>query len=247
MKKLLLLVCLFSWLTLPYFADEWKRVYLTSYPRSGSHWMRYLIEEVTNIATSSVYQDKDLPRHMPTPFAWGGYCPNQGYEGNRQYPKPGEIVVIKTHFPAINEQPFDSLAYIKAIRIVRHPADSIYSYYIYQNRARISTLSKAMNGYIKSWRRYQEYWNKQPNVLTVRYEDLVCNPRATLSRIMQAIGYDFRNEDIERAIAKYPPKEGLMKHLNRFSKSDLNKVHRELADLLKQFDYSITTLQQSRQ
>lgn len=238
-SSLRLLVCLLALLSTPQFADDWKRVYLTSYPRSGSHWARYLIEEAANIATSSVYRDRDTPRHLPTPFAWGGYCPKQGYEANRPYPDIRDIVVIKTHFPAVPKQPFDLQPALKVIRIVRHPVDSIYSYYTYQNRARRSTLSAALKNYMNSWRHYQQYWNSQTNVLTVRYEDLVDNPKATLTAIMRAIGYVFQREDIERAIAKYPPNGAGHKHHTQFSKDDLKKIKRELADLMEQFNYTI--------
>jgi hypothetical protein len=238
MKSLLAgLLCLASLLTLPNFADEWRRVYLTCYPRSGSHWARYLIEEVTNIATSSVYQDKDEPLHLRTPFAWGGYCPNQGYEGTRLYPQPGQTVVIKTHYPAIYAQRFDLKAYAKAIRIVRHPVESIYSYYIYRKNAKKKPLSSLLQNYIRTWRKYQEYWSKQENVLTVRYEDLFSAPGATLAQIMQAIGYEYRFEDIERAINRYPPQGELKKHYVHFSESDLELITQQLGDLMEQFDY----------
>ena len=54
-------------------ADNWKRAYLVTFPRSGNHWMRYLIEEATQIATGSVYQDMDRPVHLERIFPWGGY------------------------------------------------------------------------------------------------------------------------------------------------------------------------------
>ncbi len=88
---------------------KWQnRVYLATYPRSGNHWMRYLIEEATHIATSSCYQDPD-PQHMATVFPWGGYCCEHGYEGQSSYATEQETVVIKTHFPAIGISPFDEL------------------------------------------------------------------------------------------------------------------------------------------
>jgi hypothetical protein len=184
-----------------------------------------------------VYADQD-PVHLSIPFPWGGYCPHQGYEGNRQYPNFGDIVVIKTHYPALKAGPFDSQPYIKAIRIVRHPVDSIYSFYLKQNREKREPLTMTVKGYINSWRRFQEYWNAEPNVFTVRYEDLFCNPEATLAKVLHEIGYDCRNEDIKRAVNKYPPVGNIMKHFIHFSTSDLELISRELGDLMEQFDYS---------
>src|SRR5262249_43452350 len=112
------------------FTDVWKRVYLATYPRSGNHWMRFLIEEATHIATSSVYCDPDPP-HLADPFPWGGYCVDNGYRGNCRYPQRTDIVFIKTHFPLFAAHRFDKKPSIKTLRLVRHPVDSIYSFYVY--------------------------------------------------------------------------------------------------------------------
>lgn len=111
---------------------EWKhRVYLASHPRSGNHWMRYLIEEATGLATSSVYRDRDYPQHLPTIFPWGGYSAKNGYEGNVLYPSADreDIVVVKTHYPYVNRMRFDLLPYTAVVVVVRHPLDVIYSHY----------------------------------------------------------------------------------------------------------------------
>src|SRR5947209_1600022 len=101
-------------------ARNWtSRVYLATYPRSGNHWMRYLIEEATGIATGSTNCDGDPP-HLPDPFPWGGYAADHGYEGHCRYPQYGETVVIKTHSPAFDPLPFDHLPYYRTVRVVRH-------------------------------------------------------------------------------------------------------------------------------
>ncbi len=113
-------------------AKKWgNRVYLATYPRSGSHWMRYLIEEATGIATSSAYIDPD-PRHLETVFPWGGYCCDGGYEGHCRYPMMGEIAIVKTHFPDTYISGFEKLPYSLAVRIIRHPIDSFYSLYLWE-------------------------------------------------------------------------------------------------------------------
>ena len=237
MRLFTCIFALFFLITLPSFAGDYKRIYLTSYPRSGSHWVRYLIEEVTNLATSSVYQDRDEPLHLPTPFPWGGYCPEFGYEGTRRYPQAGETVVIKTHYPLFKGQSFDLQEHEVSIRIVRHPVDSIYSHYIYYKRAKGPSLSTRLPSLIRSWKSFQEYWNKQENALTVRYEDLFTDPAATLVKIMQATGYPFTMEDIERAIKRYPPQGELKKHSVHFTEGELARINEELGDLMQQFHY----------
>ena len=240
-----LLTCLFccfgvSQITL---ASGWdKRVHLATYPRSGNHWMRYLIEEVTDVATGSVYIDGDAPRHLPTRHPWG-YSPDHGYEGNRRYPTEDDLLIIKTHFPCIPAQQLDNQSVIKAIRVIRHPIDSCYSYYSYCMNTHSLLPSEIVpegwvNYFIASWRKFQEYWNQQPNVLTIRYEDLYNSPSVVLKQVFEAIGYPATAADIQRAITKYPPQGGLLKHLHRFEAADITRIETELRDLMDQYHYS---------
>src|SRR6185437_16726911 len=83
-------------------ADEWNRVYLASFPRSGNHWVRFLVEEATHITTSSVYRDPNFP-HLPTVFPWGGYVVDQGYKGNCRFPTTNDPILIKTHYPFLQK------------------------------------------------------------------------------------------------------------------------------------------------
>lgn len=103
-RAVILLLCLFSCLLtpmdatrstslVPRFTQDWRRAYLATYPRSGNHWTRYLIEEASGIATSSIYVDR-IPQHLKRKFPWGGYCPHRGYEGNRRYPKKSDIDLV---------------------------------------------------------------------------------------------------------------------------------------------------------
>ena len=224
--------------------DQWNnRVYLATYPRSGNHWVRYLIEEATHIATSSVYCDGDAGKsHLGKPFPWGGYCPKHGYEGTCRYPTQDDIVVVKTHFPAVPARQFDRMPFIKAIRIVRHPIDSLYSFYLfgiksksYNSRIPVKLLKKR----IKTWKKFHEYWNRQDNVMTVRYEDLLCMPHAGLKVILKQMGYAVSDAMINRAVERYPPHGRPLKHLDRFEVEDLDLIQSELGELMIQFNYFI--------
>jgi len=225
-----------------------KKVYLATYPRSGNHWMRYLIEEVTNTVTGSVYCDGDEPLHLPMMFPWG-YCPDHGYEGNRPYPKRNDVVMIKTHFPHQPAQQLDNRPYIVAIRIVRHPVDSCYSFYTYNHHAYYAYThlgcaqpdhivpKEWIEYFISSWQQFQYYWNNQPNVLTIRYEDLYYSPESTLKKVIDAIGYPAQDSDIKRAVAKYPPRGGTLKYFDHFHPDDLALIESQLHDLIIQYKY----------
>lgn len=222
-----------------------KRVYLATYPRSGNFWMRFLIEEATGIATSSVLFEvvkvEALSKQLDIIFPWGGYCWDHGLDRRCRYPMRGEIVVVKTHFPAFGMSLFDALPYSKAIRIVRHPVDSFYSYYcLNKKEENIKFLipKEVLKRCIQEWRRFQEYWNSTENVLTIRYEDLYNNPHEYLKLVLESIGYRVEQKDIERAVERYPPKGGLYKHFHHFTEEDLLLVQNELGDLMQMYGYN---------
>lgn len=79
-------------------------------------------------------------------------------------------------------------------------------------------------------------------MLTIRYEDLLDHPKENLTSILEYIGYNVTEEDIERAISKHPPKGHMLKHLGRFFISDLVKIEKELKELMVRFDYYIPGL-----
>ncbi len=224
-------------------SNEWVRVYLATYPRSGNHWHRSLIEEASGIVTSAVYIDKE-PLHMTKEFPWGGYCADHGHNGKCRYPVKGESVLVKTHFPSqTNISKFDRLPYHATIRVVRHPVDSIYSRYVkrYSKAAAASPIipTNRVKEYIKSWQKFQTYWNKKENVFTFLYEDSLINPGPDLKKMCKILKYKVTSEDIERAVSVHPPIGHPLKHLDKFSKDDLKMIERELGPLMKQFGYSI--------
>lgn len=220
-------------------ALQWNRVYLATYPRSGNHWSRYLIEEVTGIATGSVYCDTN-PQHLKDPFPWGGFCPKNGYEHNRRYPSINDIVVIKTHQPIYNSE-FSNSPYLRTIRIIRHPVDSIYSNYVhhYGNPPRDLVPSSHVDYFLKEWLAFQRYWDCKSKVVTFKYEDLLLDTENVLSQIINSIGYISTSEDIKRAVNKYPPSGYELKHLDKFKKSDLKLMREQLQYYLNKYGYEI--------
>lgn len=221
--------------------EDWQRVYLCSYTRSGNHWLRSLIEEATGIATSAVYRDK-VPPHLSAPFPWGGYAAEHGYEGNCRYPQPGEIVVIKTHYPQKSKTQFDLKPAVKYIRIVRHPIDAFYSHYLHQGNE-LPDDGKIPSWYVQRsvfhWHKFETFWNHKSNVFTVRYEDLLDDIHFHFREILNSIGYQLSEEDINRAIAKFPPQGDKLKHLHDYHASDLKLISKKLGGLMKKYDYEL--------
>lgn len=225
------------------YSQEWQRVYLASYPRSGNHWMRYLIEEATHIATSSVYADPDKKRpHLSQLFAWTGYCADHGYNGECRYPEKGEIVVVKTHYPAQERALGDALSYVRAVHMVRHPIDALYSYYVdsQDGHPRSLTMPKeTLMGFIHELCRFEAYWEAQHSVLTVRYEDMMADPYSLLKKVLDFIGYPVQEEDLQRAITKYPPSGEVLKHLSYYPQKDRDYISQNLKNFMEKYHYTI--------
>lgn len=222
--------------------DDWLRVYLVSYPRSGNHWLRHMIEDTTHIATSSVYRDRTEVTHLHKPFPWGGFCAPNGFRGDCQYPTENDLVVIKTHYPFFSKRAFDLQDEFKNIRIVRNPVDSIFSLHVLKNKnKKVDSIDdKTLLKYIKLHKRFQDYWNKR-RPITYKYEDLLREPEIVLPNIIRKIGYRFSDEDIKRAIELNPPQGYELKHLSRYTPEQIKMIETELKEFLDQFDYSVST------
>jgi len=223
-------------LTASIFGEEWNTVYLASFPRSGNHWVRFLVEEATHIATSSVYRDGDFP-HLPARFPWGGYSTDHGYKGNCRYPTHQDPVLIKTHYPYYTQtiRPFPKTT----ICLIRHPVDAFQSFHLYEQKGkRIAPITEEeLLKFISGWRNFYEFWGKQPDVHFIRYEDLQENTALQLRHILYAAGFAFNDEDIERAVEKYPLKKKPVKAFDLFDAHAIEKIKTELADLLKIHKY----------
>ena len=216
---------------------QWDIVYLASFPRSGNHWVRFLIEEATGVATSSAYWDQDYP-HRFLPFPWGGYCTDHGFNGTCRYPAQREPVIVKTHYPCL-PKPLRHPAK-RAICLIRNPIDTFYSFYVYKEKETSNLIpDKIVCEYIRRWREFYEFWERQPGVLMVRYEDLYQDPYRYLAEMIQTAGYPAGPQDIERAATRYPPEGGLLKYLAHFSKSEIDLIKHELRDLLLKYDYPL--------
>lgn len=220
------------------FSQEWQRVYLATFPRSGNHWTRYIIEEATGIATSSVYRDND-PMHLENIFPWGGYCVEGGYIGSCRYASLNEIIVLKTHNPIMVTN-FDNRPCIKKIRIVRNPIDIFYSFFKYQINSEVKKLPTSyIEQNIRLLNNFENYWNEQDNVITFKYEELLENPFENFKIMIKEMGYNVSDADILRAIEKNPPFGHEMKHIDKYTQEDLNLIKTELHDFLNKYNYHI--------
>ncbi|ESP04709.1 hypothetical protein LOTGIDRAFT_56203, partial [Lottia gigantea] len=91
---------------------------LASFPGSGNTWLRHMIQQVTGIATGSIFNDSSIYNH--------GF-PGEGYRDDT-------VIVIKTHKLGLKERK----KYQKAVVLIRDPLDAIRSNFNVKGRGHLS-------------------------------------------------------------------------------------------------------------
>ncbi|HXJ93732.1 MAG TPA: sulfotransferase domain-containing protein [Terriglobia bacterium] len=171
-----------------------RDVFVASYPRSGSTWLRFLLVELLTRDTAGFdsvnHLIPDIGRHRTSPEV---------------LPAGGRL--IKTH------EAYRS-AYRRAIYITRDVRDVVLSEFDYENaRRRISedfdtflmlSLTSNVNGY-GSWQEHVLSWLGSPlattdNLLTIKFEDLRARTEETLTVVAGFLGIEVGREAIRTAI-----------------------------------------------
>ena len=169
-------------------------VFLGSYPRSGSTWLRFLLLEILTGKSAEFTRTNDL---IPTVGAHTGVSP--------LLPNGGRL--IKTHESYRSE-------YKKAIYLVRDARDVVSSEYEYQTS--LGWFDGSFDEYVRSfargqvdgygsWQSHLSSWVESPlasngKLLLLRFEDMRRDAATTLSKICVFLGVEVQPGDIERAI-----------------------------------------------
>lgn len=236
MKRIILFLSLFLCSQMLKGDEAWKRIYFTSFPESGGQWIRCLIEEATLIATSSVYKADSSHEKFP----WGGYSPQKGLTGVCLQPDIWETILINTHYPFVPSTEFDSKVHQKVIRIVRHPLYAFYETYkkkVGEKRAKQFIPENTLTKYVEGWRNFQRHWDRQSNVITIRYEDFYVQPHHYLKLILDEMGCLYIEDDIDRALKRFPPRGGMRIYINHYTKEERNRIKAQIPNLLKKYKY----------
>lgn len=170
-------------------------VFVASYPRSGSTWLRFLLLEL--LTRNAAHFDSvnrtipDIGRHRGCPAIL-----------------PGGARLIKTHEAYRSD-------YGKAVYIVRDVRDVLPSEFAYENaRQRIGEdfdafltlfLTSTVNGY-GSWQDHVASWLDSPlesagQLLLVKFEDLRAHTEDTLEQVLDFLGLPADRARIRQVIA----------------------------------------------
>ena len=176
---------------------------LASFPRSGSTWLRYLLQQATGIYTGTIYPDER------------SCLLDHGFLNEPVYDK--SVLMVKTH---LLDHP-ENLD--RAIILIRDPFEAIVSYYNYKISGMMGCApAKAYHTdggvrwknfvyeSIEEWRTfYLNWYNKFPAPGTryiLFYEDLVHNTEDLLYEILSYLTVPKEETTIECALCR---KEGI--------------------------------------
>jgi estrone sulfotransferase len=175
------------WLPSTVYCDD---VFLVSYPKSGNTWLRFLIANLLK-------QQEEIDFHTIHNF-----IPEVG--------KQEEIIetldrprIIKSHSPYIREYP-------KVIYLIRDGRDVYVSYYFHRIRQLSSGCTfreflKRRDHYPCTWGEHIASWLPSlasPDILLVRYEDLIEDGLKQLERIASFLSLERTKDQLKLAIAK---------------------------------------------
>jgi hypothetical protein len=172
-------------------------VFLTSYPRSGNTWTRFLVGNL-------IYQDEpvtflNVERLVPDMYKTADWV-------MRRLPRPR---VLKSH------ECFDP-RYPKVIYIVRDPRDVAVSNYHWELKLRSIPEGYPIEEFVPRWMK-PDFWPRigswadhaaswiaprqgHDNFLLLRYEDLQQDPYRELTKLAQFLGLSLDPERVKRAV-----------------------------------------------
>jgi Sulfotransferase domain len=172
-------------------------VFLTSYPRSGNTWTRFLLGNL-------IYQDEpvtflNVERLVPDMYKSADWV-------LRRLPQPR---ILKSH------ECFDP-RYPRVIYIVRDPRDVAVSNYHWELKLRSIREGYPIEEFVPRWMK-PEFWPRigswadhvsswlgarqgQNGFLLLRYEDLQQNPSRELAKVAGFLGLSANSERINRAV-----------------------------------------------
>lgn len=174
-------------------------VWLASYPRSGNTFFRLLLNAVCGVKTFSVYDDP-LFDELGASHTVGHAKLSKGVD---DLASSRELYFVKTHGQPVDRHP--------AIYLVRDGRDALVSYahyileFVGERRPgarmaggleRAGSVSDVLRGLIEgkgpfgSWSQHVLSWTRrrEPKPVTVRFENLLQDPKLCLTRALQECG-----------------------------------------------------------
>lgn len=228
--------------------------FLASYPRSGNHYLRRLVEEATGAVTFSQYRDGGGPQHPEEPLheLWlsthdglVAFAADGGYKGNCSYPGPLDPVLVKTHhpkdyggLPSLSPPTVQAAAVgpVVVVCLHRFPLDAVASLIRYRwpnpgptRPDDVEFLEADLRGMARNWTAWHRDWLDPTDafdLLPVSYESLLEDPEGVLTLVLLQAGFvGWTDDDVRRAVTAHPPhSDGFLKSLAGFFTPDEARI-----------------------
>lgn len=162
-------------------------VWLASYPRSGNTLLREILWQTMGLSSYS-----DDPVHPNATASFKQAAGHIEYAGEWESFYAQAAASPKAHFIKTHRTPRDEA---RAIYVVRDGRSSCESYYHFQNTyfpGSCTSYAEVIVGDVTygDWSAHFAGWDRRPNTLVVRFEELVSAGPALLARIAGFIGYE---------------------------------------------------------
>lgn len=183
------------------FEPDASDIFLVSFPRSGSTWVRVMLAEL--IFGESGSSIAELNKFIPDLHA---------FVRADDVRTTDNLHFVKSHWPyRLNT---DTERYQRVVYLVRDPRDVVLSHYRYacsfdQYSLEINEfIADWLNGRIWpcSWQEHVNSWTdgslqtRGLDLHTIRYEDLVASPQQVLSDLASLLGLRTTLEEIKRSV-----------------------------------------------
>jgi hypothetical protein len=219
-------------------------VWLASYPRSGNTFFRIILNNVFEIKTYSIYNDKsDIGADEATSKIVGHQFLPQGY--NLELMRLSkDIYYIKTH-ELLNEEVSSK---DKIVYLLRDGRDATISFWRHQNNFgsklfSIEDIITGKNFHNITWASHVKSWLQRKDIFFIKFEDLIKNQYDYIEKIESFLGIKAKTNTIPTfsELNSINPKffnKGTMNNWkDDFSTEDLNLFLSLNKDVLKEFDY----------
>ncbi len=167
-----------------------RDVFLVSYPRSGNTWVRFLIANAIK-PENFVIDFHNVQEFVP------------------EIGRDNDVISRLTPPRVIKSHALYQPSYPKVIYLVRDGRDVYVSYYYYRLKllkdgTSFSDFLRWKDHFPSPWAKHVQSWYEktkhQPNILYVRYEDLLKDTETEMGRMMDFIGLEISQEIFKKAI-----------------------------------------------
>lgn len=200
----------------PKSGNTWVRAFLDSYA-IGSVDINNMGEVLGDGNVMFYQQASPVPYDQLELYQWLAVRTNALFMMTAFYGTRKKLI-LKTHniHAQINDMPTIPVGFsTKSVYLIRDPRDVAVSYAAHQGKSVDEMIESmkdinfgmksvaeeaSMAGFVSSWDKNIEGWERYPNIEIVKYEDLKNDPVPNFKRILEQFGYEYDEKKVQDAL-----------------------------------------------